>query len=624
MSKIDDEMVAGALECWRGVNLGALVQTLDAAGAELVENQKTSLQERRKLAEKTKAFRAVADEHKAAEFRPLLRAYQNEIDALTRRMKHAENSFLRVFQALGSAPDPAVFLASLVDARRAQAEAEARLQAQQAQQTQQQRVAGADEQSDVVRHLRAREDDLQRQLSAANRSLVRLQASFDAQADGHPGGAGSGQRELAARQAELDMALSDLERANARLADAQAQNARLHAQLAAGDAAADDGQARRIGELEAEARRLLEALERAEQQLALADARGGAAVRAAEHAAAAKDDELRRVRAEVARMADYDEIKRDLEIIRSVEFSASGWGMDDEAEAEASGEPLEKLLVRRNKTLESRLTDARNELSRSSADVRRLGERSAELERALQQKAELAARLEADLLRVQAAPAGNDDAGEKPAALHTTAAAAEAGGLMDIVSGQRDRFRQRAVELEDELREQTQAAAEMRRQAEQTKQDNVRLYEEIKYLRSYHGAASSAAATVLPPVTSKFSSSSSSGGSSQGNPGGHGAPASLQIDVDGVAAKYRGMYEESLNPFNAFHRRETTRRVRSMGIVDRLVYMVSSFVVSNRRARMAMLAYAALLHVLVFVALFRSVSLADDGETRQPAGAPLT
>ncbi|KAJ1840063.1 hypothetical protein LPJ73_006551, partial [Coemansia sp. RSA 2703] len=125
-SKIDDEMVAGALEYWRGVNLSALVQTLDAAGAELVENQKTSLQERRKLAEKTKAFRSVADEHKAAEFRPLLRAYQNEIDALTKRMKHAENSFLRVFQALGSAPDPAVFLAGLVDARRMQAEAEAR------------------------------------------------------------------------------------------------------------------------------------------------------------------------------------------------------------------------------------------------------------------------------------------------------------------------------------------------------------------------------------------------------------------------------------------------------------------------------------------------------------------
>ncbi|KAJ2365960.1 hypothetical protein IW150_006075 [Coemansia sp. RSA 2607] len=235
--------------------------------------------------------------------------------------------------------------------------------------------------------------------------------------------------------------------------------------------------------------------------------------------------------------------------------------------------------------------------------MRGLAERQGQLELALEHKAELAARLEADLLRVQAG-ASDDAKGQQPA----EASAGDAAGLMDIVAGQRDRFRQRTVELADELREQTQAAAELRRQAEQTRQDNVRLYEEIKYLRSYHGSA--AAASTIPPVTSKFSSS---GGGSGGN--------AAHIDVDGVAAKYRGMYEESLNPFNAFHRRETSRRVRSMGIFDRLVYMVSSFVVSNRRARLAMLAYAALLHVLVFVALFRSVSLADDGETRQPAAA---
>ncbi|KAJ2362040.1 hypothetical protein IW150_007102, partial [Coemansia sp. RSA 2607] len=381
-SKIDDEMVAGALEYWRGVNLSALVQTLDAAGAELVENQKTSLQERRKLAEKTKAFRSVADEHKAAEFRPLLRAYQNEIDALTKRMKHAENSFLRVFQALGSAPDPAVFLAGLVDARRMQAEAEARLHVQQqqqqaGQQAVQPRADDVEEQSEVVRHLRAREEDLQRQLSAANRSLARLQASHDAQTAGQQDA--QAQRELAALQAELDMAHGDLERTHARLADAQAHNARLHAQLAIGGSTADgdeDAQLQRVDELERETRRLLEALERAEQQQALFEARSVAA----ERAMAAKDDELRRVRAQVAGMSDYAEIKRELEIIRSVEFSAA-WGMDDEQPAAApADESLEKLLVRRNKALENRLTDTRNALDRCSADMRGLAERQGQLE----------------------------------------------------------------------------------------------------------------------------------------------------------------------------------------------------------------------------------------------------
>ncbi|KAJ2763668.1 hypothetical protein GGI18_006616, partial [Coemansia linderi] len=87
------------------------------------------------------------------------------------------------------------------------------------------------------------------------------------------------------------------------------------------------------------------------------------------------------------------------------------------------------------------------------------------------------------------------------------------------------------------------------------------------------------------------------------------------VDVDtGVGAKYRGMYEESLNPFNAFHRRETSRRVRSMGILDRLIYMFSSFVMGNRRARMAMLLYVGLLHLLVVATLYRTMLQADDTE----------
>ncbi|PIA13542.1 hypothetical protein COEREDRAFT_48893, partial [Coemansia reversa NRRL 1564] len=91
---------------------------LDEAGLSIVDNQKTSLQERRKLAEKTKEFRAVPDSEKVTEFKPLLRAYQNEIDALTKRMKFAETSFLKLFKSLSEAPDPEPFLQSLLEERR--------------------------------------------------------------------------------------------------------------------------------------------------------------------------------------------------------------------------------------------------------------------------------------------------------------------------------------------------------------------------------------------------------------------------------------------------------------------------------------------------------------------------
>ncbi|KAJ2006080.1 hypothetical protein GGI06_005416, partial [Coemansia sp. S85] len=379
---------------------------------------------------------------------------------------------------------------------------------------------------------------------------------------------------------------ADLDHSNARLAEAQAQSAKLRAELAmlTGDSASSTGVAetlaeyrRRLRELDEETARLFAALEKSDAELSHARAVQGAAAAAAGREAHAKDEQLQQLRAELRRCSDYDEVKRDLDVMKSVEFSA--WGQDnDDDEGEAEGS-LEKLLVRQNKALENRLTDTKNQLESQSADLLAAREQCQALEATLAQKTTLAERLEADLLQVQPAEASE---------------AAEAGGgagLLEIVTGQRDRFRQRNIELDDELRALGASSSELRRQVEQVKQDNVKLYEEIKYLRSY-------------TATTAISVHSGS------------------VDVDtGVGAKYRGMYEESLNPFNAFHRRETSRRVRSMGILDRLIYMFSSFVMGNRRARMVMLLYVGLLHLLVVATLYRTMLQADATEReRAPPG----
>ncbi|KAJ2380751.1 hypothetical protein GGI23_007733 [Coemansia sp. RSA 2559] len=155
------------------------------------------------------------------------------------------------------------------------------------------------------------------------------------------------------------------------------------------------------------------------------------------------------------------------------------------------------------------------------------------------------------------------------------------------------------MELEDELRMQGLQANDMRRQVDQCKQDNLRLYEEVKYLRSYKSTNTILGSdTAVVGMPSKFSSQQQQQG---------------RVDMDtGVAAKYKGMYEESLNPFNAFHRRETTRRIRSMNLLDRLMYIVANFVVGDRRARIGLVVYIGMLHLLVMVTLYRSTVQADD------------
>ncbi|KAJ2525271.1 hypothetical protein GGI11_000176 [Coemansia sp. RSA 2049] len=687
--KVDDNILASALEYWRTLQLTAFLQELDGTSLEIIDNQKTSLQERRKLAEKTKEFRTLDDTLKLEEFKPLLRAYQNEIDNLTKRMKYAENGFLRVFKSLNDAPDPQPFLVSLADERRRVEEQQserdavgrfkaradeltaenARLREENAtvaqlrqeveryqtsmgqmvrDQVVEQERESRDQTDALITHLKERETDLQRQLSAATRKMAQLQESRDTEEEERAAHISlvSSDRELVAKLAELEIMQADLDHANTRITDMTAQNARLRQELSSVTGGGEFGGSvaetlaeyrRRVRELDDETQRLFGELERTQVELELRDSKHKADVNGAEAELQAKADEVLRLRDQVQRFADYDEIKRDLDIMKSVEFSVSDWGMDDggaanaagggdrDGDADAAGEDgaggrsLERLLVRRNKSLENRLTDSRNQLSRCHNDLEALQAKVGDLETRLAGKSSLAERLEADLVAVQqqqqqhpkqlgaggealdkAAASGSDDLAS--ASLSQTQQQQDTSvNVLDIVTSQRDRFRQRNMELEDELREHGAQVTDMRRQVEQVKQDNLRLYEEVKYLRSYKSTATILGSdTAVVGMPSKFS---------------HNQQQQQQhrVDMDtGVAAKYKGMYEESLNPFNAFHRRETSRRIRSMNILDRLIYIVANFVVGNHRARVALIAYIGLLHLLVMVTLYHSMLRADD------------
>ncbi|KAJ2627066.1 hypothetical protein GGF44_004840, partial [Coemansia sp. RSA 1694] len=467
---VDDEgVLAGALEYWRGINLAALLRELDDAGLAIIDNQKSSLQERRRLSERTKEFRAIPDDQKASEFKPLLKAYQNEIDALTKRIKFAETSFLQLFKSLSEAPDPEPFIASLVEERRlAVAHASARADAERAEaradalaaetaglreqarnadalqrqvdalragmdaavreQTAQREREIKEQSEDLVRHLKDRESDLQRQLSAANRRLALIQSTHESQQEAERiAEETSTDRELlVGKLAELDIVQSDLDHCNAQLVEVQTQNAKLRAELslltgtdnnaAAGVIGVAETLAdyrRRLRELDEETARLFASLEKAEAQVSVQQERHAAALGSAEREAHAKDEQLVQLRAELKRRADYDEIKRDLDVMKSVEFSA--WGQenpisndnssdngeddDDEEGNNDNDESLEKLLVRRNKALENRLIDTKNQLALRQADLHSVQEQCRTLESTLAQKTVLAERLEADLLQ---------------------------------------------------------------------------------------------------------------------------------------------------------------------------------------------------------------------------------
>ncbi|KAG2452146.1 hypothetical protein HYH02_003178 [Chlamydomonas schloesseri] len=95
-----------------------------------------------------------------------------------------------------------------------------------------------------------------------------------------------------------------------------------------------------------------------------------------------------------------------------------------------------------------------------------------------------------------AASAGADGASAAGAA---GGGAAGGGGLLDILASQRDRFRQRMVQLEEEKSALGEELKKTRQQLQSARDDNVQLFEKVRYLERFNQklAAASGRTTVV-------------------------------------------------------------------------------------------------------------------------------
>lgn len=106
---------------WKEFDLDSRRSKLDDLGLKVADLQEQSAANRKQLADATREFkRSTAGEAADSEYvqavAALLKRYQEEIDALTRRAKHGEGAFLDLYQQLSEAPDPAPALAAALEA----------------------------------------------------------------------------------------------------------------------------------------------------------------------------------------------------------------------------------------------------------------------------------------------------------------------------------------------------------------------------------------------------------------------------------------------------------------------------------------------------------------------------
>lgn len=167
--------------------------------------------------------------------------------------------------------------------------------------------------------------------------------------------------------------------------------------------------------------------------------------------------------------------------------------------------------------------------------------------------------------------------------------AGEQQTLLSVVQAQRDRFRQRSKELESE-REALQRDVEHTRQsAEQLRAENLQLYEKVRYLQAYTSAGDGHGSSIHSSLDHRSSLMEA------------GVASDAALDLD---AKYRGLYEDKIDPFVEFSKRERARRYDGLTLAEKITLTTTQAFVSNKTARTFVFFYVLTMHLLVFFTLY--------------------
>ncbi|KKK16140.1 hypothetical protein AOCH_004902 [Aspergillus ochraceoroseus] len=660
-----------AIAAWRGIDLSNTLAKLDSTASDIVAQQRDALVQRKDLAQKTKDFRKLDDSSKLAEYKGLLKAYQSFIDLLTNQGKASSSAFLQLYSSLSEAPDPYPLLETSVDSlvlseetvpkltsERDQLQGsvdrltsqlddtEKRLQEERTtrkklEENQDVKIKEVEESwsavlSEKTNNWTAKEKSLEEKLENQERLVKELKASYEvSQRLGQEDESGNHSQQ-GATAAELELVSADLEKTSLRLAEVEARNEQLRLELAQAvshskseqTSVEDDPAYLRLQSENSSLLRKLEAkFHQSERQCSKATA------------------EKEELKLRLEKVADYEDIRRELEMIKSIEFSA---GDDDDAgdvtdatgvtngstvKAKEGGKnsSLEQLLLARNKKLTDELTILRVSHRDLQGQLEALREDLSTTQQELEKSQNLSTTLENDLLRVQeeaanafpssamsvagtytskyphssrrgaVSPTSSIISGfDQSAMSHSTMEAIRAGepvgggsGLLPMIQAQRDRFKKKNTELEEELSRLYNTVKSLRQEVASLQKDNLSLYEKTRYVSTYsrgQGASSSASAYANTPSSTSIHASAET-------------PSGLSID------RYQSAYEAQISPFAAFRGRESARAYKRMSLPERVVFSLTRIILATRTSRILFAGYCFALHFLLFIMLYMMSSM---------------
>uniref|UniRef100_A0A7N4V379 Protein CASP n=1 Tax=Sarcophilus harrisii TaxID=9305 RepID=A0A7N4V379_SARHA len=614
---------------------------LDATATVLANRQDESEQSRKRLIEQSREFKKNTPEDLRKQVAPLLKSFQGEIDALSKRSKEAEAAFLNVYKRLIDVPDPVPALdlgqqlqlkvqrmhdietenqklrETLEEYNKEFAEVknqEVTIKAlkekireyEQTLKNQAENIALEKEQklqndfAEKERKLQETQMSTASKLEEAEHKVQTLQTALEKTRTELFDLKTKYDEETTAKADEIEMIMTDLERANQRAEVAQREAETLREQLSSANKSlqlatqiqkapdvAIEVLTRSSLEVELAAKereiaQLVEDVQRLQASLTKLRENSASQISQLEQQLSAKNSTLKQLEEKLKGQADYEEVKKELTILKSMEFAPSeGSGTQD------ASKPLEVLLLEKNRSLQSENATLRITNSDLSGRCTDLQVQFSEAVATMAEQKQLISRLEQDLSTIQSIQRPDAEGAsehrlekipepikEATALFYGYAPTASAGlpegqvdSLLSIISSQRERFRVRNQELEAESRLTQHTIQALQSELDNLRADNIKLYEKIKFLQSYpsHGGGS-----------------------------------------DDTELRYSSQYEERLDPFSSFSKRERQRKYLSLSPWDKATLSMGRLILSNKMARTIGFFYTLFLHCLVFLVLYKT------------------
>nr|XP_039257568.1 uncharacterized protein LOC120334181 [Styela clava] len=413
--------ISSMLQFWKNFNLIQLQRDLDVNATELANRQDASDASRRRLVEQSKEFKRETPEDIRKLVSPLLRSFQGEIDALSKRSKACEADFLNLYKRLIELPDPVLALEQAESyQRKAQRLNDVETENQKLRETlaeYNKEFAEVKNQEVTIKTLRERvrdfekgtetrakqltlekNEELQKQFEEKEKKLQETQlliatklGEAEQMASTFKAALDASQAELfdlkskydeetAAKQAELDLVLGDLDRSSQRNAIAEKEIENLREQLLDGGNRSHEHEKpsttameeafevlsrssleSELANKEKEISQLVEDVQHLQGSMGKLRDTSASAIAKLEEELSNKNSIVQELQRQLEEREDYNEIKRELQIIKSTEFSTldSTPSGDQFHSSSSKSKSLEMLLLEKNRAQQSENTALR-------------------------------------------------------------------------------------------------------------------------------------------------------------------------------------------------------------------------------------------------------------------------